>query len=248
MNKREYPKQTRPQWWHNMLDLLLPPRCVLCAQPSPSICICPACRQDLPWTGPHCQQCGLPLPNESDDSCGQCVQKAPPFHLTICPLRYEFPVDRLVQALKFKRQLAEGRVLSHLLCEYVIQHGSDLPGILIPVPLHRLRLIRRGFNQAYELGSYASRVLGIPLQTSGLRRRRNTAAQSGLSRKQRRRNVRGAFYWQDRNRPGDHVALLDDVMTTGTTVSECARVLKKAGARRVDIWVTARAIPARGSS
>lgn len=172
----------------------------------------------------------------------------PPFHLTICPLRYEFPVDRLVQALKFKRQLAEGRVLSHLLCEHVIQHSFDLPEILIPVPLHRLRLIRRGFNQAYELGSYASRVLGIPLQTSGLRRRRNTAAQSGLSRKQRRRNVRGAFYWRDRNRPGDHVALLDDVMTTGTTVSECARVLKKAGARRVDIWVTARAIPARGGS
>lgn len=248
MFKLEYPKQIKPRRWHKALDLFLPPRCVLCAQPSPSICICSACRQDLPWTGLHCQQCGLPLLNEGDEICGQCVQHAPPFQRTICPLRYEFPVDRLVQALKFKRQFAEGRVLSHLLCEHVIQQGFELPDILIPVPLHRLRMIKRGFNQAFELGGYAARVLGIPLHTSGLRRHRNTTAQLGLSRRQRRRNIRGAFYWRGRNRPGDHVALLDDVMTTGTTVSECARVLKKAGARRVDIWVAARAIPARGGS
>jgi ComF family protein len=248
MHKPEYANQIKPRWWHNALDLLLPPRCVLCAQSSPSICICSACRHDLPWIGPHCRRCGLPLPNESDECCGHCVQKAPPFQLTLCPLRYEFPVDRLVQALKFNRQLAEGRVLSHLLCEHILRRGLDLPEILIPVPLHRLRMIRRGFNQAFELSSYAARVLGIPIHTSGLRRRRNTAAQSGLSRKQRRRNVRGAFYWRGRGRPGDHVALVDDVMTTGTTVTECTRVLKKAGARRVDVWVAARAIPARGGS
>lgn len=154
---------------------------------------------------------------------------------------YEFPADRLVQALKFQRKLAEGRVLSHLMCEYVIKQGLELPDALIPVPLHRLRMIKRGFNQAFELGSYAGRVLGIPLHTSGLRRRRNTAAQSGLDRKQRRKNMRGAFYWRGTDPPAHHVALIDDVMTTGTTATECTRILKKAGAKRVDIWVAARA-------
>jgi ComF family protein len=134
--------------------------------------------------------------------------------------------------------------LSHLLCEYVVDRDFGYPDMMIPVPLHKLRMIKRGFNQAFELGSYAGRVLGIPLLGTGLRRNRNTRAQSGLSRKQRRKNVRGAFYWRGRTRPGRHVALIDDVMTTGTTVTECARVLKKAGARRVDVWVAARAIPA----
>ena len=117
--------------------------------------------------------------------------------------------------------------------------------MLIPVPLHHLRMTKRGFNQACELGSYASRLLGTPLLATGLRRRRNTKAQSGLSRKQRRRNVRDAFYWHGHKQPGRHVALIDDVMTTGTTVSECARVLKQAGAQRVDVWVPTRAIPDR---
>jgi ComF family protein len=104
-------------------------------------------------------------------------------------------------------------------------------------------MIKRGFNQAFELGSYISRVLDIPLLAGSLRRRRNTAAQSGLSRAQRRKNVRGAFYWKSDAKPGRHVALVDDVMTTATTVTECTRVLKNSGAKRVDIWTAARAIP-----
>ncbi|NNL00614.1 MAG: ComF family protein, partial [Xanthomonadales bacterium] len=99
-------------------------------------------------------------------------------------------------------------------------------------------------NQAYELSAYAGRTLDIPMLGNALRRGRNTSAQSGLNRKQRRKNVRGAFHWSGWTKPGKHVALIDDVMTTGTTVSECARVLKRAGAKRVDVWVTARAIPA----
>lgn len=232
-------------WWHKALNILLPPRCVLCGLPSGAICICEPCKTDLPWAGPQCRQCGLPLPAAQDQICGQCIQNPPCFSRTVSPLQYRFPADHLVRALKFHRQLAEGRVLSHLMCEHVIVEGVTLPDALIPVPLHRIRMIQRGFNQASELGSYASRVLGIPQLTAGLRRKRYTKAQSGLSRKQRRSNVRGAFYWHGRNKPGRHVALIDDVMTTGTTVSECARVLKKAGAQRVDVWVTTRAVPAR---
>jgi ComF family protein len=160
-------------------------------------------------------------------------------------LQYQFPADRLVQAFKFRRQLAAGRVLSHMMCENIIANGICLPDVLIPVPLHGLRLAKRGFNQAYELGCHIGRVLETPVLGTALRRRRNTRAQSGLDRKQRRKNVRGAFYWHGLRRPPRHVALIDDVLTTGTTVSECARVLKKAGAKQVDIWVATRAMPGR---
>ncbi len=235
-------KVDRP-WWATLLDLVLPPRCVLCGEPCGTICICPLCKNDLPWHGPHCLRCGLPLGSPRDKICGACIQNAPPFIRTVCPLLYEFPANRLVQAFKFKRQLAAGRVLSHLLCEYVTEQGLDRPDTLIPVPLHNRRLIQRGFNQAYELASYAGKVLDIPLLANSLRRRRHTRAQSGLSRKQRRKNLQGAFYWHGTLKPGRHVALIDDVMTTGTTVTECARILKKAGAKRVDVWAAARAVP-----
>ena len=231
-------------WWRTTLDFLLPPRCVLCGQPSGSICICAACKTDLPWSGPRCYQCALPLGSPKDNICGACIRKSPPFTHTVCPLQYEFPADRLVQSFKFQRQLAAGRVLSHLMCEYVLANEPSHPDVLIPVPLHNFRMLKRGFNQAGELAAYAGRVLDIPLLTTALRRHRNTKAQSGLSRKQRRKNVRGAFYWHGTQNPGRHVALIDDVMTTGTTVIECARVLRKAGVKRVDVWVAARAIPA----
>lgn len=230
------------RWWHTGLDFLLPPRCILCGQPSAAVCICGPCKLELPWTGIHCRQCGLPLTSPQDDICGSCIQSPPPFTRTVCPLRYEFPADRLVQLFKFNRQLACGRILSHLLCEYALESESDFPDVLIPVPLHNWRMIKRGFNQAYELGAYISKVLDIPLLATSLRRHRNTQAQSGLSSKQRRKNVRGAFYWHGSKQAGVHVALIDDVMTTGTTVSECARVLTRAGAKQVDVWVTARAI------
>jgi len=230
--------------WCTTLDLLLPPRCVLCGLPSGVVCICAACKLDLPWNGAHCHQCGLPLDASRDKTCGRCIQQPPPFTRTVCPLQYQFPADRLVQSFKFKRQLAAGRVLAYLVGEWAVKQEVDLPDMLVPVPLHNLRMIKRGFNQAYELGSYISRMLDIQIFASALRRHRNTGAQSGLSRKQRRKNVRGAFYWHGLQKPARHVALVDDVMTTGTTVTECTRVLKKAGAKRVDVWVAARAIPA----
>lgn len=227
-----------------LLDFLLPPRCVLCGQSSDSSCLCAACKSELPWPGPHCTRCALPLGSYLDTICGACIKNPPPFTRTACPLRYEFPADRMVQAFKFRRQLVAGRILSQLLCEQVISAQLRRPDMLIPVPLHGWRLMKRGFNQAYELASYAGRRLDIPLLASALRRHRNTKAQSGLSRKQRRKNVRGAFYWHGCKKPGLHVALIDDVMTTATTVTECTRILKKAGAKRVDVWVAARAIPA----
>lgn len=227
--------------WQRWLNGLLSPCCVLCGLPSTSVCLCYPCKMDLPWIDAHCRQCGLPLDTETVESCGQCCQEPPPYWSVVSPLAYEFPVNRLVQALKFRRQLAEGRVLSHLLAEYIYHQELDLPDVLIPVPLHRWRMLKRGFNQAYELADHIARTLGVRLDATSLRRNRYTRAQSGLSRKQRLSNVRDAFQWHADHRACRHVALIDDVMTTGTTVTECARVLLNAGAKRVDIWVAARA-------
>jgi ComF family protein len=228
--------------WRAGLDQLLPQHCVLCNQPSATTCLCTHCRDQLPSAGQHCRRCGLPLAGTSDSLCGRCVRRAPPFDSTVYPLQYRFPADRLVQAFKFSRQLDAGRVLAGLMCEHVVGRRIPLPGALVPVPLHSWRLFRRGFNQSYELAAYIGNALGIPLQAHDLRRRRNTRAQSGLDRSQRHRNVRGAFHWTARRPPCSHVALVDDVMTTATTVAECARVLKRAGAKRVDVWLAARAM------
>ncbi len=240
----EFSIQVDSNCWSKTLDFLLPPRCLLCGGPSVAICICEPCRTELPWPGSHCLQCALPLSSPVDKICAACIQKRPPFTRTLCPLQYQFPADRLVQSFKFRRQLAAGRILSHLMCECVVAADQPFPELLIPVPLHMLRLMKRGFNQAYELSSYAGKLLSIPLAASALRRARHTRAQSGLTRSHRRRNLRGAFSWHGPRLTGLHVALVDDVMTTGTTVGECARVLKKAGAKRIDIWVATRAIPA----
>jgi ComF family protein len=157
-------------------------------------------------------------------------------------MQYRFPANKLVQAFKFNRQLAAGRVLAGLMCEHIVNEGIPRVDALVPVPLHAWRQFRRGFNQSHELAVHVGKTLGIPLQATGLRRRRHTRAQSGLDRSQRRRNVRGAFRWAAHQPLCPHVALVDDVMTTGTTVAECARVLKRAGARRVDVWLAARAL------
>lgn len=225
------------------LGMLFPPHCVLCQLPSGPDCLCTACRGQLFPAGPNCRQCGLPLPRSQDTLCGTCTRRSLPYHSTVYPLQYRFPTDRLVHAFKFKRQLVAGSILAGMMCEYISTTNAALPEALVPVPLHPWRLFTRGFNQSYELAGLIGAALGIPLQAKGLRRRRNTRAQTGLDRSQRRRNVRGAFYWRTQQPPRRHVALVDDVMTTGTTVVECARVLRRAGCRRVDVWVAARAMP-----
>lgn len=228
-----------------LFDSLLPPRCLLCGSASDAGCMCPPCKDDLPWLGHQCRCCGLPLALDTDAVCGACISKPPPYRSTVCPLAYEFPADRLVQAFKFRKQHVAGRLLANLLAEAASSSQSPRPDMLVPVPLHRLRLFRRGFNQAYELAKHIGARMGIEVQMHSLRRLRHTPAQSGLSRKQRRKNVRGAFYWKGLQKPAPHIALVDDVMTTGTTLMECARVLKRAGAKRVDVWVAARAVSGR---
>ncbi len=159
------------------------------------------------------------------------------------PFRYAWPLDRLETRFKFGRNLAAGRSLVTAWQREPMPVA--LPAMILPVPLHRRRLRQRGYNQALELARPLARSMDLAMRHGVLHRSRDTSAQTELDARSRRRNVRGAFeVTSDADLPA-HIAVLDDVMTTGATLAECARVLKKAGVQRVDVWALARA-PALG--
>jgi ComF family protein len=176
--------------------------------------------------------------------CGECQRQAPPWHAAWAPFRYGWPLDRLESRYKFGADLAAGRVLSTLWRREPCPMA--LPQWLLTVPLHRRRLRQRGYNQALELAKPLARALDVSLRQDVLQRTRSTEAQTELDAVSRRRNVRGAFALRAGIALPEHVAVLDDVMTTGATLAECARVLTRAGVQRVDVWALARAPSPRG--
>lgn len=223
---------------------LLPWRCLLCGDAgAEGVDLCTACIAELPRNTHCCERCALPLPI-SAPLCGRCQRKAPQWHAAWAPFRYAWPLDRLETRFKFSRDLAAGRVLATLWQRQA--HPPVLPQLILPVPLHRRRLRERGYNQALEMARPLSRALNIPCAHDVLRRVRHTDAQTALDATERRRNLRGAFALRNGVALPAHVVVLDDVFTTGTTLSECTRVLKRAGVERVDVWALARApIPGR---
>lgn len=227
------------------LRALLPARCLLCGGAGAAgRDLCVGCQADLPRNNTCCARCALPLAHAAAQ-CGECLRREPAFSRAWAPFRYGHPLDLLEARFKFRRDLAAGRVLSELFVESARREPSlAQPQRLLCVPLHATRLRERGFNQALELAKPLASALGIPLDLHLLARTRPTAAQTGLDARARRRNLRGAFAVVEHGGIPDHVAILDDVMTTGSTLNECARVLRRAGVRRVDAWALARA-PAR---
>ena len=223
-----------------LLDQILPRHCVLCGLFSGYENLCPPCAAELPHNPSACALCGLPLPAQPDRICGACLKKPPPWDGTVAGLKYQFPVDQLVCRFKYNRNLACGQALGSVLLQAIHNRSGPLPQAIVPVPLHRSRLFARTFNQAHILAHQLSKPLKIPVQHALLTRTRRTRAQSGLDSSQRRKNVSGAFECQ---RHGlKHVAIVDDVMTTGRTLEECTRSLKRAGAETVTTWVAARAV------
>lgn len=216
---------------------VFPPQCLVCGEAGAGgRDLCRACAGDLPWQGAACLRCALPLSaGDAGQVCGFCRQQRPVLEQVHAAFLYASPVDGLLRRFKFHRDLPAGRLLAGLMAERL--SGVARPQALLPVPLHRARLRQRGYDQARELARPLARALGIPL-CDGLRRTRATLPQSELDADQRRRNLRAAFL----ARPGlpAHVALLDDVMTTGTTLQAAALALRRAGVTRVDAWVCAR--------
>ena len=221
-----------------------PPVCVLCggAGRSPAFDLCVDCETDLPRNDVACRLCAQPLvaAHTTLMVCGACLSRPPPFDAACCPFRYAYPVDRLVQGIKYRGALAQGRVLSELLARGAQQRDEPLPELLIPVPLGQKRFRERGYNQAIELGRYVEKRLGIPMRADLVARVRETREQATLDKRERRKNLHGAFAVV-RELPAARIAVIDDVITTGSTVSELARVLKRAGASRVEVWAVARA-------
>lgn len=231
-------------FWRGLQHFLLPPRCLLCgASGSNGLDLCTDCARELSRNLVCCRRCALPLATPAE-LCGECQRRPPKWDVAWAPFRYGWPLDRLESRYKFGADLAAGRVLSTLWQREPCP--IDLPQLLVTVPLHQRRLRRRGYNQALELARPLARSLGVSLQHDALQRLRPTAAQTELDAVARRSNVRGAFVLRSGVALPEHVAILDDVMTTGATLSECARVLRRAGVLRVDVWALARAPSPRG--
>lgn len=232
----------RVDGWRKRIEFaLLPAYCLLCRAPADTPRdLCHACAIDLPRNQPCCMRCALPL-QRNEPLCGICLKHEPPFMTAWAPYRYGYPLDQLVTRFKFGRDLAAGRVLQELWIDAAHITPPTLPSLLVAIPLHISRLCERGYNQALELAKPLAQTLGVPLAHNLLTRRRATHAQTGLDVKARASNVKDAFVINANVSLPTHIALLDDVMTTGATLGECARILRRAGVARVDAWALARA-------
>ena len=188
---------------------------------------------------PHCPVCALPTLNGA--TCGRCLEYVPQFDRTVAVFAYAFPLDKMVQALKFNEQL----MLVHLLANKLAQRVEIHPDCIVAMPLHPARLRERGFNQSLELARQIARSLNIPLLNYACQRVRDTPPQSALPWKERGKNMRKAFTCTE-DLSGKHVAVVDDVMTSGASVNELARALRQANAREVSAWVIARTLPHSG--
>lgn len=201
--------------------------------------LCGPCRADLPRITACCVRCATPMADEG--LCGRCQRHSPPYHHVRAAFCYLAPVDFLIHGMKFNQRLGYARLLGELMTQCLLRE-ERLPGAIIPVPLHRGRLRQRGYNQALELARPVAKALGVGIDYRTCVRTRATPSQVSLDAAQRRRNVRGAFGLV-RSPAYRHVAIVDDVMTTGSTVAEMARLLRSDGTERVDVWVCARAAP-----
>jgi ComF family protein len=220
----------------------LPQRCELCAAASGGELVCAACQRSLPRLGPACTVCALPTPD--GEVCGQCLAHPPPFAATVAAFAYAFPVDRLMHALKYHGRLTLSEwSATALVAEHERRRGSPrLPDLFAALPLAIERQRERGYNQAFEIARVLAQRLRVPLARDGASRVRTGPPQAALPWSERAKNVRGAFACE-LDLAGLTVAVVDDVMTTGASLSEFARVLRAAGAVRVENWVVARTLP-----
>jgi ComF family protein len=232
-----------------VLDVMLPPRCLACGATVESQGrLCADCWRSLTFLAPpQCRLCGYPLPHALPDAplCGACAVAPPAFDRARAALRYDDAARRLILAFKHADRTdsapAFGRWLARAGAELLA--AADL---IAPVPLHRWRLLRRGYNQAAVLARALARETGLPLVPDLVQRRRATRSQQGLSGQARLANITaGAFRphpWHRGRLRGRRVVLVDDVLTTGATVGACAQVLRTAGAAEVAVLTLARVV------
>lgn len=222
-----------------LIEALLPQSCLFCSsRQGGTLGLCDGCLRDMPWHIDHvCPQCALP----SNDNllCGQCLQAPPIFDATRSLFQYQFPLSTVLQQYKYGQLFTLARTMGLLFSAHISQ---PLPAdCLIPMPLHRQRLQERGFNQSAEIAKVISKQLHLPIRLEACHRIKPTPPQASLPYKQRIKNMQGAFAC-NADLTGQHVILLDDVMTTGASLNALAKTVKAAGARYVECWVVARTV------
>jgi ComF family protein len=236
-----------------VLNLFYPASCILCAVPVARFQdrgVCQICWQKLlrlRIAGASCPSCGLPYRTFDDQAahlCGKCVIQLPAYSGARAFGCYSAELSRLVQALKFEGRQDMACLLSPLLASTFLEYWSPADmDFVVPIPLHPRRRRERGYNQAALLASALARILGLTFLDDALVRKKATLPQVGLSDSDRMQNVRGAFHCaRPEKTKGKRILLVDDVMTTGSTVASAAAVLLEAGALRVSVLVLARAV------
>jgi ComF family protein len=226
--------------WRQLLTAIYPERCVGCGQEG--TILCPHCQLGWPNNLHACDRCALPLGDSTISRCGRCQAQPPPLSRVWVPYLYRPPLDRLIAQLKFGRRLSLARSLGLIWLAAMEQPIIRTESLgLVPIPLHRQRLAERGFNQALELIRPLAAELGLTIYPQLLRRSQPTPAQSRLTRRQRLKNLRGAFTLGDRPRQlPERLILIDDVITTGTTLHEATHALAPLGVATIEAWALAR--------
>ncbi|HEX6072518.1 MAG TPA: ComF family protein [Sphingomicrobium sp.] len=227
----------------SILDFALPPRCPACGTVvGDPHSFCPDCWKQIDFLGNGgCSTCGLPLQATDLETCGACLARPPRIARSRAAVAYDDISRGLAIRLKYGRKVAIARTMARYMAPLVAADGSER--VLVPVPLHRTRLWRRGFNQSALIARELSRRLKIKADPLLLRRSKRTPPLKGMSPLQRRKTVSGAFRVADRSAvEGKTIILVDDVLTTGSTAEACARTLKRAGAVRVELISWARVV------
>ncbi|MDQ7091614.1 MAG: ComF family protein [Methylococcales bacterium] len=201
--------------------------------------ICKFCFQQLLRNKQSCYQCGYPLKSKRlSPLCGTCLSNPPDFNTTHAPFIYQGAIGYLITQLKFNQTYKNARLLGQIFADSLTK--TSLPQCIIPVPLHKKRYRQRGFNQSLEIAKTVGKQLHIPIESKLCIRHRNTPHQIGLPKHKRHENVKNAFSLVKQINY-THIAILDDVMTTGSTLREITRIFKKAGVSTIELWVCARA-------
>ena len=231
-------------WANKVQSWLFPSCCVLCgAKGQPSIDLCLACQRGLPWLESTCLRCGWPIePSQDHTHCGHCLGQSLPYDRAISLLEYRWPVDQMVIELKYDGNRAHARVMATLMAQFLPHHydNQPLPKLITSVPMHPQRLRERGFNQADLVARQLSRLLDIPYASHIARPTRYSEKQTGLNARQRAANIAGCFECDEPDYSS--IAIVDDVLTTGSTVTELSKQFGKTGVEQIDVWTLARTL------
>ncbi|HHT0594045.1 TPA: ComF family protein [Legionella anisa] len=230
----------RQKIWSLTQSLRLYSICVLCNQfHNSKIAVCISCIEFMTRLGPACNYCAYPLPDTHLLVCGRCIKKTPYFDRALIHYVFEEPLRNLLHQFKYHNGLYLGSFLSQLMIHSLPKDGP-MPQCLIPVPMHPQRVKSRGFNQAAVLARLLAKKLQLPYDLTSCQKILNTEPQASLDGEQRQKNLHHAF--KAKKIPWNHVAIVDDLLTTGSTANELAFTLKKSGAKKVDVWCCARTV------